>query len=772
MCMKKSFYLFAAAAMALSTNAYAQIEITADTDIDQPADWTGNSDENGTRIVNATVNITDPVVNYCAFAHVNGEPVILGGNAVVKFHDTPETDAPSAEDIINSGFDAYMSDINGNQLTAIPYHWVIQGEGNEIYLDSRATLGGTITGDGDLTIYMSDNDVLNCTFYETGVDADGNPTFNGTYALTEFTGTLYIKALDGYKCDTIWTGDAYPGKNASGTFNANNIYNIIPHTMDVTALNKPVITRTTQTATAHVSYPLIHGAATVKVPDGAYFFAKSKAGESETDVIGSGTSRSLEIYMESGQDHILNGTLNPYCTYAYCRTTPNLFFNSNEPNLSNSVNGLSYRASGGILGGNGYLATTLATNTARTLTINPGYPYHTVGQMTMRRPTPSVADRWEFDFDGQHMDVVNIPDSGEFVFANSTNYFSIVLLPQSFKTAPKEGNYQLINGPLTNSMTPLYDTIAFYHYNDNLSFVLQDSAAVADGAEETWIDTITYTSTLYAKFPGINDTISYTDYYGNTQYYISGYDGSNARYRHNLVWYGPGEGMGRDTVAGTYYKSIYPGAEQAYADRQKAVEEQSQWVFVPGTNEQAKFAAAPSLTNSAGNYTGTGWIAQLFAYDYIGTYNFNVQLKVPVVEGDSAFDAETIAIDNLTGAITYSKAENESLTEKNYNSRRIPFVQGTDTTWYWFDFRYLMTNGRVQLLSEKKETVDPDETPVNAEDIDAAINTVRKEIKDVDSRRIYTIDGKLVKNYQKGLNIITTRYSDGTIETKKVFFRE
>ena len=83
-----------------------------------------------------------------------------------------------------------------------------------------------------------------------------------------------------------------------------------------------------------------------------------------------------------------------------------------------------------------------------------------------------------------------------------------------------------------------------------------------------------------------------------------------------------------------------------------------------------------------------------------------------------------------------------------------------------------MTNGRVQLLSEKKEAVDPDETPVNADDVNSAINTVRKEIKDVDSRKIYTIDGKLVKTYQKGLNIITTRYSDGTIETKKIFFLE
>ena len=273
--MKKSFYLFAAAAMALSTNAYAQVEITADTEIDSPAEWTGYSDENGTMIVNATVTITNPVVNYCAFAYVNGEPVILGGNAKIKFHDTPETDAITLEDAAAEAWDNYVSDINGNLTTAIPYHFIVQGEGNEIYLDSRCTLGGTITGDGNLTIYMSENDILDCTFYETGVDAEGNPTFNGAYALTEFTGTLYIKALDGYKCDTIWTGDAYPGRNATGTFNANNVYNIIPHTMDVTALNKPVITRTTQTGTAHASYPLIHGAATVKVPDGAYFFAKS-----------------------------------------------------------------------------------------------------------------------------------------------------------------------------------------------------------------------------------------------------------------------------------------------------------------------------------------------------------------------------------------------------------------------------------------------------------------------------------------------------------------
>lgn len=771
MCMKKSFYLFAAAAMALSTNAYAQFEISADTDIDSPADWTGYSDENGTMIINATVNITDPVVNYCAFAHVNGEPVILGGNAKVKFHDTPETDAPSAEDIINSGFEAYMSDINGNQLTAIPYHWIIQGEGNEIYLDSRATIGGTITGDGDLTIYMSENDILNFTFYETGVDADGNPTFNGAFALTEFTGTLYLKQLDGYKCDTVWFGDAYPGRNATGTFATTNVYNYIPHTMDVTGLNRPVITRKTQTATAHMALPQIIGAAEVRVPSGAYFFPKGKGGVYDADFYGSGTGRSCEIFLKSDENHVFNGEFNPYCNYAYARTNPNMFFNSNKPNLSNATNALSYRGtSSNIVGGTGYLATSSATN--RAATWNPGYPYHTVGQMTMRYPTPNATDVWEFDFDGQHMDVINIPDSGNFQFSNATNKFRIALLPSAFKSAPKEGNYQLINGPLANQMTPINDTIGFYHYNDNTKFVLQDSAAVADGADETWIDTITYTSNLYAKFPGINDTITYTDFYGNPVYHVSGYDGGNQRFHHLLKWYGPGEGMGRDTVAGTYYKSVYPGAEQAYADRQEAIDAIKQLVFVPGTNEQAKFGDVPNLTNSAGNYTGTGWIAQLYAYDYIGTYNFNVSISVPVIDGDSAFDAETIAITSITSGVTYSKAENESLTEKTYNSRRMPYVEGTDTTWYWFDFRYLMTNGRVQLLSDKVSEVDPNETPKNAEDINSAINTVRKEIKDIDSRRIYTLDGKLVKTFQKGLNIVTTRYSDGTIETKKIFFRE
>lgn len=771
MCMKKSFYLFAAAAMALSTNAYAQFEISADTDIDSPAEWSGFSDENGTMIVNATVNITDPVVNYCAFAHVNGEPVILGGNAKVKFHDTPETDAPSAEDIINSGFEAYMSDINGNQLTAIPYHWIIQGEGNEIYLDSRCTMGGTITGDGDLTIHMTENDLLNITFYETGVDADGNPTFNGAFALTEFTGTLYLKALDGYKCDTVFFGDSYPGRNATGTFAALNVYNAIPHILDVTALNRPVIQRKTQTATAILSVPLIHGAAEVKAAPGAYFIPKAIGGVSEADFYGSGTGRSCEIYLQSGADHTFNGEFNPTCSYAYCRTTPNLFFNSNKPNLSNSTNGLSQRGSGGIHGGTGYLATSSATNSGRACTWNPGYPYHTVGQMTMRYPTPNQADTWEFDFDGQHMDILNIPDSGNFQFSNNNNKFRIALLPSAFKTAPKEGNYQLINGPLTNQMTPINDTIGFYHYGAT-SFVMQDSAAVADGAEETWIDTITYCSNIYAKFPSMNDTIAYTDYYGNTVYHISGYDFGNQRYHHLVKWYGPGEGMGRDTVAGTYYKSVYPGAEQAYADRQAAIDEINQLVFVPGTNEQVKFTETPTLTNAAGNYTGSGWMAQLFAYDYVGTYNFNVTLSVPVIDGDSAFSAEEIALTSITSGITYSKAEEESLTEKAYASRRMPYVEGSDTTWYWFDFRYLMTNGRVQLLSDKVSEVDPNETPKNAGDVDAAINTVRKEIKDIDSRRIYTLDGKLVKTFQKGLNIVTTRYSDGTIETKKVFFRE
>ena len=101
------------------------------------------------------------------------------------------------------------------------------------------------------------------------------------------------------------------------------------------------------------------------------------------------------------------------------------------------------------------------------------------------------------------------------------------------------------------------------------------------------------------------------------------------------------------------------------------------------------------------------------------------------VEVELGGEGDTVRIDTVGTYVDWST---------KFSPIKVPQTNG-DTIWYWFDF-----NG--------------------ASDIKTAL----MEKHAVASRVIRTADGRRVNGYQRGLNIVTTRYTDGTIETKKIFF--
>jgi hypothetical protein len=106
-----------------------------------------------------------------------------------------------------------------------------------------------------------------------------------------------------------------------------------------------------------------------------------------------------------------------------------------------------------------------------------------------------------------------------------------------------------------------------------------------------------------------------------------------------------------------------------------------------------------------------------------------------------------------------------------YTTSKLNVAQANgDTVQYWFDFTKFFTDGVIALCSEEYPAVDLTQDPVNGSV--SGIGTINKEVKAVAARTILSLDGKRLNTYAKGLNIVKTRYTDGTVEVKKVFFRE
>lgn len=716
--MKKRFYSVFAIAAAAVVSANAQAVIDADEVFSLPADEGDYAGEEEFIIAGATVTFANEAMNTCAFPFKNGETVTLMEGGKVKFFDSPETAYPNPADFTDvDGVDCsgYMTN-EGVAVTEIPFNWIIEGTGNEIYLDSYCTMGGTISGTGDLTIYCGNKNTINFNCY-----------FAKNTSAPEFTGTLYLKTLDGYSCDTIRFTSGWPGNSADGVSytKTSGQWAAVPFTMDITGAGAPCL----YVASGASAWPKIVGEGSIYTGSSYSFWRNSSPAYYDVTVDGGNGDRDFEIY--PGATIAFNAPVNSPSRYAYHRQGQLLLINSLEPSFSNCVNGFSLRNSNGTIGGNGYIDTGVGGKDGSTINVYPGHDgANSIGVLTMKSLWLYNNNGVAFDFDGQTSDKIVMVDSANFQGANTRVWMNLM---DGFLDNPKVGNYKMLDGKCVTAMQAVNDTIGYYVVDSVLTYI-----HVPTG------DTITYYSKIFPDK-------------GNREI-------------DTLAFWGLGTGTGADYVPSPNKISAEDWQLGTYSAEARAAIEARQ--FMPYTNDTIKY-----LDENGHNLTATD-IPILGAYDYI--YNFNLQvknneMKLKQPTGDTLtiardrfnFTFKTDVTDEETGATT---------TVMRYTTNtitRTAFAEnGVDTvkTDYWFDFTYFFTDGIIALCSEEYPEVDLNRESNNG-DVNN-INTINKETHAVLNRAIYTIDGKRVNTYVKGLNIVTTRYTDGTIETKKVFFRE
>jgi hypothetical protein len=697
--MKKRFYSILALSAACVAVANAQAIYESDvtlTDAFDDGDFAGEQDA---EIRNATVTIANAGLNYTALPSKNGGKVTLSDGGKVKFADDPTHAYASAEDYPD--IDAsYFNDEAGNALTALPYNWVIDGVGNEIYLDSYCTLGGTISGTGDVTIYVGNKDVIDfaCLF-------DG----------TSFTGTLYFKTLDGYKCDTLTFGSSYPGSSADGLSytKQSNQWAAIPYKMNVEGLNNPVLA----SDHAHSAWPTIDGKCDIYAGDNGFiFFRNSSPAVYEGNIYSDNSaSRYFEIY--AGATIAFNGVVYGDWAYAYHRQGQLLLVNGNEPSFSGVVNRLSGRNSASTYGGTGYIDCAVEGKDGSTVYVYPGETgENSIGTLTIKSLYLMNNNGVAFDFDGQTSDKIVLVDSAEFTGKNTRVWLNLM---ENFLQNPKVGNYKVLDGKCVVGMQAVNDTVGYYVVDSVLQYINVNTG-----------DTIQYYSKIFA--------------------------GADNREKDTLGYWGPGTGEGDAYVSSPDKIDATTWAIDHSADARAKIEARE---FMPYTNDTIKYTGH--------NLTATD-LPILYAYDYI--YNFNLEVKNNAMSLLQP-SGDTLAIARDFFNFTFKTTDADGNTVMNYTTRELPVAQANgDTINYWFDFTKFFTDGVIALCSKDYPAVDLTQEPVNGSV--SGIGTVNKEVKAVAARTILSLDGKRLNTYAKGLNIVKTRYTDGTVEVKKVFFRQ
>ncbi len=705
--MKKRFYSILAMSIACAAVANAQAVFDTDMTFDVPADENDEIGGEAVVISNATITIANPGVNNAAFPFKNGETVTLSDGGKVKFADDPDNDYANPEDY---GFDlTYYEDANGNQVTALPYNWVIDGTGNEIYLDSRCTLGGTIVGTGDVTIYVSNKDVINFTCLNTDVEAT-----------PQFTGTIYFKTLDGYTCDTLTIGSSYPGSNLEGvSFTSNkDLYGSIPHALNVEGLNNPVL----YSDHAHSAWPAITGKCTIYAGKNGHVYVRNSIPTVyDADFYADNTATDRQFEIAAGDTVVFNGIVHGNWKFAYHRNEQKLMLvNTPEPNFSGVTESISGRATNGsIFGGSGYIDATIACKDGTEARIYPGAKgKNDVGTLTVKRFELGTRNGIGIDFDGQSSDKIVLVDQA--VFTGTVTVVNLNLM-ENFLQNPKVGNYKVLDGICNVNMQPINDTVGYYVLDSCLTFVNVNTG-----------DTIT----------------SYTKIFPNA-------DGT--RERDTLAYWGLGTGTSQaDYVSNPNKIDASTWASEYSSDARALIEARE---FMPYTNDSIKYTGH--------TLTATD-MPLLEAYDYV--YNFNLSVETDEMSLVQP-NGETLTIPANYFKFTFKTTDSIGNTVMNYVTPKLPVAQANgDTINYWFDFSTFFTNGVIALCSEEYPTVDLTQEPVNGSV--SGIGTINKEVKAVAARTIISLDGKRLNTYAKGLNIVKTRYTDGTVEVKKVFFRE
>ena len=493
--MKKIYTLMAVAAMSSLAMAQSGSYITEDTDLEATWDLSDFYSTTGLTIENSTATVKFFCLNASALPPAfvyTGEwqPVTLKNGGVVKFFDEPKYDYPTPENFeeidMPAGFDGSWDDVAPyvNTKRALENDWVIKGTGNAIYLDSRCRMGGTISGVGELTIYVSNNDTLDFLC--------GN--LNNPDSIKTFMGTIYIKSLDGYACDTINFGSTFrPGYNEStgaSCYMSRQTYAGSCTLFDITSFGGNVVWN--QSAGNSLVYPAITGKGKILTGTFPYFNGgvninnEAITATYDADVILTNSeTHDFEVY---GNSLVFNGTITGQHRYMYVRSASQVYFNNPAPSLSDFVQSFSQRGAG-ITGGNGFADIAYYPNTSRGNILSPGCPYTEVGQMTWRDIHMEAGDYVRFDFDNAgHVDVLNV--TGTYTMFAGQNEVQIGL-PDNF--VPKAGKYKVINGNIDAGMSTYVDTIGYEVWDNNgPAYVIRsinggEIVKLADGSDDNYV---------------------------------------------------------------------------------------------------------------------------------------------------------------------------------------------------------------------------------------------------------------------------------------------
>jgi hypothetical protein len=378
---------------------------------------------------------------------------------------------------------------------------------------------------------------------------------------------------------------------------------------------------------------------------------------------------------------------------------------------------MSGRNSSSTYGGNGYIDCAVEGKDGSTVNVYPGEAgANSIGTLTIKSLFLMNNNGVAFDFDGQTSDKIVLVDSAEFTGQNTRVWMNLM---ENFLQNPKVGNYQVLDGKCVVGMQAVNDTVGYYVVDSVLNYVNVNTG-----------DTITYYSKIFS--------------------------GAENREKDTLAYWGPGTGEGDSYVSNPNKIDATTWALDYSSDARAAIEARA---FMPYTND--------TITYTGHNLTATD-LPILYAYDYI--YNFNLVVKnneMNLLQPNG--DTLNIARDFFN--FTFKSTDDEGNTVMRYTTSKLNVAQANgDTVQYWFDFTKFFTDGVIALCSDEYPAVDLTQEPVNGSV--SGIGTINKEVKAVAARTILSLDGKRLSTYAKGLNIVKTRYTDGTVEVKKVFFRE
>lgn len=811
----KKIYAFVAAVAAASTMASAQTVVTSDYDVVLPWDISDEVNPAGLTIIGATATVKDFALNVAGFPKsyaTSGvwQPVTLSNGAAVKFFDEPAYAYPSAENWEESEVaidnEWTWDDCALYASTSINNDWVIEGTGNEIYLDSYCEFNGTITGSGELTLYVSNNSVINMQCGNTHNEI-----------APAFQGVIYVKSLDGYTCDTINVGTNFRvGQLGSGPM-ANKTYAGSCTKVDLTSFGGNIVWK--QTGANSLVYPAIVGAGEIMTGNYPYFNGIVDAEgnpvcheyDAKITLAGS-TTHDFEVY---GNDLAFNAPITGAQRFFYVRSSAAIYFNSKEPSCSEFTNDVSQRGTG-FTGGTGYADISYWPNSGRVNTLSAGYPYWTVGQMTWKSANPQNGNVVRFDFDEEgHSDILNVANL--YTMFSGENQVAVSIVGDGF--APKAGNYKVINGAIDAGMSTYVDTIGYEVWDNNGSTYCVRS--VKGG--EVIVDAVTGEERVAA--PG--DSIGAASF-GNlaSKYGATIMDGNRPHYV--IANWGAGtfsNGEAPEDYKNTEDPALYtPSAEQmgtAFSDPDSTKWEAAWQQFladhpcsdprvavgiddpsvIPGTVTDSIFLTYSLRLNEEGSWVGHSWSwkngsgseSDAKGYPYAGaiTYAYyyysnnkvrhnNYVKSFVAATGDSC----TVSFPTQTYPIDVTVYDNADSTEFHVVKRwytvwqGVPQADGT-TINYRFNYKNYISDGIIAIETQVLDATgavvseelfeDKADEIINAGDVDN-IHTVLKDTHAVKTRAIYTLDGKRVNTYQNGINVVTVEYTDGTVETKKVVF--